>query len=162
MKKLLILFLFTLPMVLSAHVYDDLIGQEESNLNTEIFLCKNHICTVSEFRYFNNDLLDDTIETVETYSDHNGVIYKVLLYIPETVKLKNRDIIEAIFDAIKHHTGHSKELVYLKEHQSDKYGNRTVISLIDAKRQAAYKSHLESAYLQAFKSYKTRLSPTVK
>jgi len=154
MKKVLVIFLLAAELLTAATVYDDLIGKKETDLDGNMFQCRFHSCQTEEKLYFNNPLIDKTVRMIETRSDENGEIYQVFLYIVHVEEFENSDISDAFFNAIKHHgEANGKHFEYSLEFISDKYGNKSIVKIIDPKRRDAYMKRLEANYIKALDSY---------
>lgn len=152
-KKIALTGWVLLSLSLGSDVYSNLIGKNESALDKNRFQCHSHICTTTEKYYFNNPLLDETVTRIETVSDETGEIYRVALYVAHEGRFKNDDIVGAFFNAVRHQGGGNEDLEYDIEFISDKYGNKSIIDVIDVKRQTAYLKRLEQDYRRALESY---------
>jgi hypothetical protein len=141
-------------LAFSSDAYNNLIGKNESTLDKDRFQCHSHICATTEKYYFNNPLLDETVTKIETFGDEKGEIYRVSLHVAHLNKFRNDDIIEAFFNAIRHQ-GKSlhPNLEYGMEFISDKYGNKSILNIIDINRRTAYLKRLEKSYRHALESY---------
>lgn len=153
-KKIVLMGCVLATLAFSSDVYNNLIGKNESTLDKDRFQCHSQICETTEKYYFNNPLLDETVTKIETFSDEKGEIYRVALHVAHLNKFQNNDIIEAFFNAIRHRgSTHNADLEYGMEFISDKYGNKSILNIIDAKRRAAYMKRLEKNYRRALESY---------
>lgn len=156
MKKLLLLLGLLLGTAAASNVYDNLIGKNEKILvDNDMFQCRFHICTALEKFYFNNPLLDKTVNRIETYADERGEIYKIDLHVAHVGEFENHDITQGFFNALKLHgsTASTKKLEYSLKYISDKYGNRSIVSIIDTDKQSAYQTRMQKKYVEALESY---------
>ncbi len=155
MKSLVLFFVFIISLYSADNIYEGLIGKNESELNQRTFICKNNVCSGSEFRYFNNPLLDEVIEQIETHSNEKKEIYRVILHLSNIDKFNNnKDIIEGIFQAVKMNIS-NKYSCYM-ENKSDKYGNRMMIIIEEPRKRHNYVIYIKKQYQNAIKHFKMK------
>ena len=152
MKKLLLLAM-TVQMAVASMGYDDLIGKKEQELNNDIFLCRHHICSATEQEFIDIPLLDKTVQRIETYSDEQGTIYEVHLHVAQVGEFENRDLTQAFFRAIEQYgKDRGKVLECSLEYVFDKYGNKSLVKIVDPVRRDTYRERMKRLYLEALKS----------
>ena len=151
MKKLL-LFAMMIQMAVASVSYDELIGKNENELNNDIFLCRHHICSATEQEFIDIPLLDKTVQRIETYGDDRGTIYEVRLYVAQVVEFENRDLTQAFFRAVEQYSKDRGKIVECSlEYVFDKYGNKSIVKIIDPKRRDAYRERMKKNYIEALR-----------
>ena len=151
-KKLFFLTALFAHIGLSAGFLDDLIGKDRAFLESNGFKCTAFSCITKDQKYFNVNLLDDTIDYVEVYSSDKDEVYKVAFYLYQNDKLKNKEIDDAFYKALTKLNEKSK-LAYDISKISDKFGDEALVTMTDAKRAAAFTNSLRDQYTEGMKQY---------
>jgi len=151
MKKLLLIAMLV-QMAVASISYDGLIGKNENELNNDIFLCRHHICSATEQEFIDIPLLDKTVQRIETYSDDQGTIYEVRLYVAQVGEFENRDLAQAFFRAVEQYgKERGKVLECSLEYVFDKYGNKSIVKIVDPGRRDAYRERMKKSYIEALR-----------
>lgn len=152
LKKLLILTAFFAHVSLSAGFLDVLIGKDRAYLESHGFKCTDFSCVSKEQKYFNNKLLDDSIDYVEVYITDKDEVYKVAFYLYQNFKLKNKEMDDAFYKALMKLNEKSK-LTYEITKISDKFGDEALVTMVDTKKANAYSNVLRDLYTESMKQF---------
>lgn len=149
MKKKIFVFLTFFPLFLFGGVFEHLLGKDVQYLFQHQFRCHDGTCISPEKNIFDNDTIESSVKFVKAFLDHEERVFKVEV----ELNLFEEDK-EAFYNAIIQVSDKSGKISYDLQSTYDKYGNHSIIYLIDKERKKSYMNHLTKQYAQAMKSYK--------
>ena len=149
-----ILFLFASTLALWANPFEDLMGKSKAFLDSRGFYCHSTSCIAQEQNYFDSPLLDETVDYIETFSNHEDKVYKIAIHLFHNKKLKDEEIDKAFYQALVDGNRTHQNIVYAFLTQSDKYGNKKLIVLTDTQLEKQYIDTLKAEFTKALSGYK--------
>jgi hypothetical protein len=148
LKKIFI-FLMFYPIFLFSGVFEHLLDKDKNYLFKHNFRCNESICITSEKNIFDNEIMDKSVKVIRVFLDHNSRVFKIEIEL--SVYLEKR---EAFYIAMQKSAIKTGSLEYSSYVVNDKYGNHSLIDIVDKKMRKNYIKHLTETYYNTMKSYK--------
>lgn len=149
MKKLF-LILFLLHLSLFGGVFEHLLNKDIDYLFAHNFRCHDNVCISPEKNIFNQDEINTAIKFIKAIIDNEKKVFKIEIEL--TLQHEAKD---AFYEAVLNLSDKdNKNITYHVENLNDKYGNHTIIVIIDTLRSKKYMDFLTEKYTSLMKQYK--------
>lgn len=148
MQKKLIFLVFC-PIFLFSGVFEHLLDKNMNYLFENHFTCLKGICQSKEKNIFDNNMMDDSIQIIKTFLDQDDKVFKIEIELTIRNEQKN-----GFYQALLDTAVVDKNIEYSLVETNDKYGNHTVINIIQKNRQKKYIKYYRDMYLKTIKNYK--------
>lgn len=149
MKKLF-LMLFLLHISLFGGVFEHLFNKDIDYLFAHNFRCHDNVCISPEKNIFNQDEINTAIKFIKVVIDNEKKVFKIEIEL--NLQHEEKD---AFYQSVLNLSDkNNKNITYHVENLNDKYGNHTIIVIIDTLRSKKYMDFLTKKYTSLMKQYK--------
>jgi hypothetical protein len=148
MKKIIPLYC-AIPIFLFGGVFEHLLNKDQNYLFKHNFRCHENICISPEKNIFDQKKINHATKLITVFLDHEKKVYKI------EIELYVKDIEKnAFYSAVVQLAPKEKLISYSLEERDDKYGNHSLIIIIDVQREKKYMNFLTQEYKEIMNQYK--------